>query len=124
MDCPVTKCGQYIPRRKGCAGAGCVNYALYRREAGRCETCGRELKRHPVCEGCGILVGPGHIDGAAMEFRSHKLCSSCRLAWITLEDVAGKAVRWDDRYEVGRRLRVSGMVRYEEGSLDIGVSDG
>jgi hypothetical protein len=103
---------------------GCMNYALYRRETGGCETCGLELKGHPGCEGCGILVGPGHIDLAALEFRGHRLCNSCRLAWIRLETLAGKTVKWDDRSEVGRRLRVSGMVRYAERGLESDVSDG
>jgi len=46
-----------------------------------CGICGLDVKEHPKCEGCGILVGPGHYEKSLVpvvfDGKTHMVSSGC-----------------------------------------------
>ena len=93
-DCPVTECKR---NKDGfCPEGSCPEYLLYRNVTGKCETCDAGMDSHPMCDGCGILCGPGHLDWLPSTYRGHKLCGSCMVSWKALERVIGRKATWEE----------------------------
>lgn len=60
---------------------------------GKC-LCGKPIKGHPVCDGCGILCGIGHEEYLS-EFRGHNICGLCIRKWKKLDALLGYEVSWE-----------------------------
>ena len=72
-----------------------------RKETGICETCNHRMKDHPVCKGCGILVGNWH-ESEPQKYRGMILCWYCVKMWkksgrITWEQMEEKWLRQTER---------------------------
>lgn len=72
------------------------DYGAYRQVTGKCERCGVMMKNHPVCEACGILCGPGHLEDSLGNYRGHKICGYCPKAWERLDKELGRETTWEE----------------------------
>lgn len=72
------------------------DYGAYRQVTGRCERCGVMMKNHPVCEACGILCGPGHLEDSLGNYRGHKICGNCLKVWERLDKELGRETTWGE----------------------------
>ena len=85
---------------------------------GICPVCLQPLKGHPKCSGCGILIGPGHIEGCTTAFRGHELCGQCIRIWQVREKYRGP-LTWE-QFKSGRlKLSPAEAKYYGKGDDDI-----
>jgi len=59
----------------------------------KCPTCDAPMDGHPQCEACSILTGQGHWNRLC-DYRSHKICDHCLVAWQRAERQIGREISW------------------------------
>lgn len=72
-----------------------ADWETYRKITGKCETCGAVMTEHPICEGCKILCGMGHLEFLS-RYWGHHICGHCMAAWKRLEKMMGRKVTWEE----------------------------
>jgi ribosomal protein L37AE/L43A len=66
------------------------------KKGGRCTICKAPMLNHPYCEGCGVLVGRGHLEYNTTEFRGHKICAWCIDNWQKKESRFKRDISWEE----------------------------
>jgi hypothetical protein len=92
-----------------------------KKETGPCPICQREIKGHPVCRICGILVGPNHLElgfAPAKYARGYEnVCEWCVVSWNTKERIAGRKL---SIVEAGRGVENPATVKQEVVEIILG----
>lgn len=93
-SCVVTVCKDNT--NGFCPRLDCLEYTLYRKVTGRCDTCGLKMAGHPMCAGCGALCGSNHDNALPIPYRGRNLCPSCYDRWQIIEKVIGREATWEE----------------------------
>lgn len=101
--CKVTECKKNYGGL--CGEASCSNPDLFREVTDKCPLCQQNMKTHPACAACGILVGLGHLEVGLVTYQYHQVCPWCKKRWGERETVLRRAVPFEEycRPDLGKK---------------------